>query len=93
MLRARQTAEIIAENLPGVDIYVDDDLKEGYPYPVTPFSKNTEKINLKALTDNHGTRISRAFEKYIKRNKNYNDISELYIIHGNVIRYFLCRAL
>uniref|UniRef100_F1L1A3 Serine/threonine-protein phosphatase PGAM5, mitochondrial n=1 Tax=Ascaris suum TaxID=6253 RepID=F1L1A3_ASCSU len=42
-----------------------------------------------------GSRIEAAFRKYIHRAspKQKQDTYELFVCHGNVIRYFVCRAL
>lgn len=72
---------------------VDGLLSEGYPAPISPTSEANNIINKKWSKDKHGPRISKAFEKYVKRVEGDQDVHELFVIHGNVIRYFLCRAL
>ncbi len=92
VVRARETAEIVKQYFPDATLIEDPLLAEGYPAPVSPGNPEI-KINKKWNTENHGIRISKGFEKYIHRSESDEDTNELFVIHGNVIRYFLCRAL
>lgn len=107
MTRAKETAELIAAEL-GLQVEdPDPDLNEAIPAPIIPIrhdiARTTEEI------DQHHDRIERAFQRYIyrsqrkQRNKSCDnedktgdepqDEFEIIVCHGNVIRYFFCRAL
>jgi serine/threonine-protein phosphatase PGAM5 len=104
MTRAKETADIIASFLPGVE-YVEPDplLSEGRPSHHIPSGKVSDKI-IEATDHNH-PRIEEAFQKYFHRadppSEEANPQSdgepqhqfEIVVCHANVIRYFLCRAL
>jgi serine/threonine-protein phosphatase PGAM5 len=101
MTRAKETAAIIARwfaNSPEVILYDPDPLlNEALPSPVIPPRPEiTETI---AEVDEHHDRIEEAFQKYIAgRGEDTDDTSQdhsfkVLVCHGNVIRYFFCRAL
>lgn len=82
--RAVETAEIILPLIPGTAIYRTDDLCE-----VTLTSILTEpELRGKERAD-------RVYDKYMSpvRNSDGGDQHELVVCHGNLIRYFVCRAL
>jgi serine/threonine-protein phosphatase PGAM5 len=59
--------------------------------PIRPDIKGAEE----EIDANHD-RVERAFRKYIYRSTNEEDNEdefEIIVCHGNVIRYFFCRAL
>jgi serine/threonine-protein phosphatase PGAM5 len=80
-------------NLNLIQCIEDPLLSEGYPSEIEPEFEHLKHIKEKCKMDKHGKRISAAFEKYISRCDGPQDSHELYVIHGNVIRYFLCRSL
>jgi serine/threonine-protein phosphatase PGAM5 len=89
MTRARETAEIIAESLPGVPLVADRDLRECEPpgygrmdmAGVTAGSKDSCAVRIDA-------RLSRYFRPSPER-----DSTEVLVCHGNVIRWLVCRAM
>uniref|UniRef100_A0A0N5ALJ4 Serine/threonine-protein phosphatase PGAM5, mitochondrial n=1 Tax=Syphacia muris TaxID=451379 RepID=A0A0N5ALJ4_9BILA len=87
MLRATETAKIILEEMDPMETESDSLLEEGAPYPPEPC--------LHWYPKQHGSRIEAAFRKYIHRAspKQKEDSYEIIVCHGNVIRYFICRAL
>lgn len=97
MTRAKETAAIIARwfvNCPQVILHEPDPLlNEALPSPmIPPRPEITETI---AEVDEHHDRIEEAFQKYVAGR---GDITEdesfkVLVCHGNVIRYFFCRAL
>jgi serine/threonine-protein phosphatase PGAM5 len=96
MARAKETAQLIAKEL-GSSIQVDEPdplLNEALPSPMIPIRPDIEGAE-EEIDANHD-RIERAFRKYIYRSTNEEDNEdefEIIVCHGNVIRYFFCRAL
>jgi serine/threonine-protein phosphatase PGAM5 len=104
LLRAKETADIIAKHLPGVERAEPDALlNEGRPAHTIP--GGTAKPAVVAMHDDHHPRIEEAFQKYFyrssedeesedddgdKKDKNLHEF-EIIVGHANVIRYFLCR--
>lgn len=109
MARAKETADIIASHLPGVEYAKPDpELNEGRPCHNLPGGRVSESTIEK--TDEQHARIEAAYRKYFYRSlperKNGDEGSgedkpeeqckhefEIVVCHANVIRYFLCRAL
>ncbi|CAB4007692.1 Hypothetical predicted protein, partial [Paramuricea clavata] len=97
MVRARETGEIIRNQLSGVPYEYCDFLTEGAPcIPEPPSSSYKPESYLsirRALEES--ARIEAAFRKYIHRAEleQKTDSTEVYVGHANVIRYFVCRAL
>jgi serine/threonine-protein phosphatase PGAM5 len=95
MIRAKETATLIAQQMKLTVQRPDPDLNEALPAPMIPIRPDitgaTEEI------DEHHERIEQAFQKYIYRSTNRDDDAqeefEIIVCHGNVIRYFFCRAL
>jgi serine/threonine-protein phosphatase PGAM5 len=101
--RAKETAALIAAELPGVE-YADPDpnLNEGRPAHSLPCGKASERTIEK--TDEQHARIEEAFRTYFHRadppeegededsaeDKPKHEF-EVIVCHANVIRYFLCR--
>ncbi|OOG61592.1 hypothetical protein B0E46_16680 [Rhodanobacter sp. B04] len=87
--RARDTAAIIAGDFPGRHFEVVDDLAE-----CTPPTRRTEIMarekpkDLAACT----ARLDRVFDRYFKPAMG-GERTELFVCHGNVIRYLVTRAL
>jgi len=95
MVRAQQTGKIIGAQLPGVPQENCSLLEEGSPYPVNPSRAELETYEWRLLTFADNPRIEGAFRKYIHRAdpEQEKDSYDLLVCHGNVIRYFACRAL
>lgn len=103
MTRAKETAEIIGAHLPD---YIersqpDELLNEGIPAPIIP---SRPELDIEEDLAKNGKRIEQAFQKYFHRstdetskkthcNNNEKHEVEIIVCHGNVIRYFFCRAL
>ncbi len=87
--RARDTAAIIAENFPGRSFNVLEDLEECTPptrrSEVTKDEKSEDLVACKA-------RFDRLFEAHFKP-VDGAERTEMYVCHGNVIRYLTTRAL
>ncbi|KRX06497.1 hypothetical protein PPERSA_05110 [Pseudocohnilembus persalinus] len=73
----------------------DGDLSEGFPNIPSPCQGETLNTISENLKPEEQERIKRAFQKYFKRidEEEEGDSHELYVIHGNVIRYLLTQAL
>lgn len=93
LTRAQETGELIAKQLPGVEVSDDCLLEEGSPAPVEPPVGRWRPEASYTFQD--GPRIEAAFRKYFHRAKpeQKEDSYEVLVCHGNVIRYFVCRAL
>ncbi|CAJ0953681.1 unnamed protein product, partial [Mesorhabditis belari] len=94
MNRATETANIILTKLPeSLPRSSDSLLEEGAPYPPEP-SHLTWKPDMQHFY-REGSRIEAAFRKYIHRAppEQAENSYEIIVCHGNVIRYFVCRAL
>ncbi len=87
--RARDTAAIIAEDLPGRTFTVVDDLAE-----CTPPSRVASIMAVEGPRDLAAcsAQIDRVFAKYFKPATG-SERSELFVCHGNVIRSLIVRAL
>lgn len=103
MTRAKETAEIIARHLPAYVERADPDplLNEGIPAQIIPLRP---ELDIEADFKKNRARIEEAFKKYFYRST--DEVStkdhphrhdkhevEIIVCHGNVIRYFFCRAL
>lgn len=92
LIRAAETADIIAKYLPNVPRETCCLLREGAPVVPDPASSNW-RPDKKFFQD--GPRIEAAFRKYLHRADadQVGDSVEIYVCHANVIRYFVCRVL
>jgi len=96
MTRATETANIILKHFPdGVkdDHQSCDLIREGAPCPPDPPFPEWDPSPSDFFIE--GSRIEAAFRKYIHRADcdQGNDSVDVLVCHGNVIRYFVCRAL
>lgn len=100
MARARETAQIIAQHLPGVPLLeADPMLNEGRPCHTLPGGAASERAI--QMMDQHHDRIEGAFVKLFARAPPPDDDNEatdkhefeIIVCHANVIRYWVCRAL
>jgi len=95
MLRARETAAIIAQYMNGVKMASPDELlNEALPAPIIP--ARPDIIGAEQEIDENRDRIESAFQKYMYRGpegKEPKHEFEVIVCHGNVIRYFFARAL
>ena len=100
LTRAIETTDIIYNELikndkysNGIDIIYDADLNEGKPIICIPFDeKRRDRDKWNELIERDSDRINNGFNKYIKRSTLKNE-NILYIGHGNVIRYYMCKIL
>lgn len=87
--RARDTAAIIAGNFPGRSFTVLDDLEECTPPTRRPETTQDEKPE--ALASCKG-QLDHLFDTHFKPALSV-ERTEMYVCHGNVIRYLTTRAL
>jgi serine/threonine-protein phosphatase PGAM5 len=94
LCRARETAEIIANQFPNVQFEQDALLAEGVPCASSPgLGLDVDEGDL--------DRLETAFHKYMHRlhldkkggANGTGDVYEIIVCHGNVIRYFCCRLM
>ena len=87
--RARDTAAVIAGNFPGRSFQVEDDLAECVP-PTrrTEVTRDTSPAELARCK----SRLDRLFARYF-RPASGGEQAELFVCHGDVIRYLVTRAL
>ena len=90
MRRARQTAEILAAEVPSLVVEIDPDLRECVP-SVPPgqqvfYPQGVRQGDCAACRE----RLDRAFERYVETPAAGNTVL---VAHGNAIRYLLCRVL
>jgi len=94
MTRATETANIILKHLPQ-DIQQSscDLIREGAPCTPEPPISHWEPEPQEFWEE--GARIEAAFRKYFHRAEPSQDKTsvDVLVCHGNVIRYFVCRAL
>lgn len=94
MIRAVQTGDIIKEQLTkDIPVTTDPLLCEGAPIPPEPPVGHWKPELYQFYED--GSRIEAAYRKYFYRAppEQLEDSYEIIVCHGNVIRYFFCRAL
>jgi len=89
LTRARETADIIAALLPGLTPTIEPDLAE-----CTPPTWRQDVARTLAVEEAQGCRdqLERAFARLFVPSPN-GDRHEILVCHGNVIRWFWCRAL
>ena len=89
MQRARDTAAVIASDLPGQNVEVDDDLAECTP-PTrrSEITKNEKPAELAACKE----KLDRVFARFFKPATAGGE-ADMLICHGNVTRYLVTRAL
>ncbi|KAL5106164.1 Serine/threonine-protein phosphatase PGAM5 mitochondrial [Taenia crassiceps] len=94
MTRAVESTDEIIKHLPGVPATPCDLIREGAPFPPEPVVLNWPQEGDVAFEED-GPRIETAFANYIHRAEptQSEDSYEILVCHGNVIRYFVCRAL
>eukprot|EP00123_Amoebidium_parasiticum_P015717 comp23114_c0_seq1/m.37220 comp23114_c0_seq1/g.37220 ORF comp23114_c0_seq1/g.37220 comp23114_c0_seq1/m.37220 type:complete len:320 (-) comp23114_c0_seq1:109-1068(-) len=94
MTRATETATLIHEHIPSVKTESCDLLREGAPMvPIPPTLSGWRPDESDFFID--GARIETAFRTYFYRPdpEQTESTHEIIVCHGNVIRYFVCRAL
>jgi serine/threonine-protein phosphatase PGAM5 len=89
MTRARQTAEVLADDLPGLELQTTRLLRECTPHTWRQdIMENETEEDLTACV----AQIEAAWEEF-SRPTPERDQHDLISAHGNVIRYFVTRAL
>lgn len=89
--RALQTAEIIAETFPQVQLHRSVGLWECIPSVPPEFSHHFSDLRLEDRLQGK-RRAAKIFEQYFKPARG-EDKFEVIVCHGNLIRYLVCRAL
>lgn len=89
MTRAQQTAKIISDRLQEKkrNLTTDSLLREKFPCDTQPvYTRKAAKYKDMRLAEE-------AFERYFHRPTSNENTIDVVVGHGNMIRYFLCRAL
>ena len=90
MTRARQTAIILNQEFPELNLVQDSIISECTPPAWQSDIKLTlDTIKANACVDN----IEDAFKKYFIPSPDENDRNDIIVCHGNVIRYFVTKVL
>jgi serine/threonine-protein phosphatase PGAM5 len=89
--RARETARIIAAELPGVPLRTTRTLWETLPSVPPRLADHLADLHPDDLAQGPA-HAARAFERYFKCARG-TDKRDLIVCHGNLIRYFVCRVL
>lgn len=87
--RAVETAQILAEHLPGVPRRASKLLREGIPTVAPHFSPEFRPPRARVRETRQ--RMDRAFERFVRTGRKPR--TELIVAHGNIIRYLIRRAL
>jgi len=93
MKRATETGDIVHKHLPDISIKPCDLIREGAPCPPDPETTNWVPMPWDFYQE--GAQIEAGFRKYFHRAdpEQTEDSVDILVCHGNVIRYFVCRAL
>lgn len=99
MSRAVETAQYIADQFHQVVLEQDELIKECVPSvparlqkQIYEYAKRASDFNLGDIPM-HQVQADEAYEKYFQPVKFKQDVHELLVCHGNIIRYLLCRVL
>jgi broad specificity phosphatase PhoE len=87
--RAVETAQILAEQLPGVPRRASKLLREGIPTAAAHFSPEFRPARAQLLQTRQ--RMDQAFDRFVRASRKPR--IELIVAHGNIIRYLIRRAL
>ncbi|MCU0496353.1 MAG: histidine phosphatase family protein [Anaerolineae bacterium] len=97
LVRAAQTAEIIAENLPDITVCVDESLRECIPSIPERYTDYFAGVHPDLTPDkvtDCADKLQSAFQLYFQQSYYPEaDQYDLLICHGNVIRYMVARTL
>jgi len=95
-LRAIETAQIIATQFPGIALRPSSLLCECTPSVPPAFADLFVAVPPGEI-ERDGLQAQKAFQKYFKpagkSAKNTASRHEVIVCHGNIVRYFMCRAL
>ena len=96
ILRAHQTADIIAQSLPEAEMYPSELLRECIPSipPGLEMALRSVDPNLNGDTTRLCTeRLEKAFNLFLVPPDGDEDMFEMLVCHGNVIRYLIARTM
>jgi len=90
--RARETAEIISAQIPGVPSHPSDLLRESIPSVPSEFKEHFTGIPADFI-EKSKVQAAQAFEMFFKSVEGTDDQHEILVSHGNLIGYFICQVL
>jgi len=89
--RAKETALSIMEKFSGITLKSHHLLKEGLPFVPNVIIK--ERGLDKYAIKHDRERMEKAYKEFFTPYKKDGDKHEVFVCHGNIIRFFLCKAL
>lgn len=89
--RTQQTAAVLARCFPELRVRIDADLRECVPI-IPPLQADHFTDLEPGEVTRSLNRAERAFARYFRRVEG-RDVQEILVTHGNLLRYFVCRAL
>lgn len=94
MQRAYTTAQIIATFFAHLGVTTTNDLREAvFHVPQSQQDQDPYETMAPGTIDAHRVRMAVAYSKYIRPADGPHDEHDVLVCHGNVIRYFMVRAL
>ncbi len=88
LTRARETAQIVAQVLPGAQVQTAPELAECRP----PSSRDAPGVVRASAADSCLARLESAYARFFRPAQG-SERQEVLVCHGNVIRWLWCRAL
>ena len=90
MIRAKQTARLIAKSFPGIELRSTLLLAEAIPAVPDPVSASCPPF-----IPEEGVRLEKAFRSFFARpiGEGTNESVDILVGHGNCFRFFVCRAM
>ncbi len=90
--RAQETADLIVSHHPTVPVEKTADLVESVPSIPAMLLDVVKDLSSKQIAAEQ-QRIAAAFSRFFVPAPGEDDVQDLIICHGNLIRYFVCRVL
>lgn len=89
--RAKETALSVLEKFTGIILKSHHLLKEGLPFVPNEIIK--ERGLDKYAIKHDRERMEKAYKEFFTPHKREGDKHEVFVCHGNIIRFFICKSL